>query len=131
MSKESHWTFSRGRGGSIRSDGISFNPALKWGGDIDDPPIRVVGEGEEWCWEVRFPGETGCRRVKPSEEGLYTPLDVQAWIDRKYPLKEDNPFTDTYEVTYTEYGDGMIGGLDGQMWLFNLNDYKVTSEGDK
>jgi hypothetical protein len=34
-------------------------------------------------------------------------------------------------VVYTEYGDGMIGGSDGQMWLFNINDYKLTEEGDK
>ena len=88
MSKESHWTFIRGRGGSTRSDGVSFSPALKWDGDVEDPPIRVVGEGEEWCWEIRFPGKMKYRTINPSKEGVYTPLEVQAWIDRKYPLKE-------------------------------------------
>jgi hypothetical protein len=87
MNTETHWTFNRGRGGSTRSDGISFNPALKWDGDVDDPPIRL-GWGEEWYWEVRYPGKTGYRRVNPSEEGLYTPREVQEWIDRKYPLVE-------------------------------------------
>ena len=73
MSTESHWIFSRGRGGSTRSDGLSFNPALKWDGDVDDPPVRVVGEGEEWCWEVRFPGKTGHKVINPYKMGLYTP----------------------------------------------------------
>lgn len=88
MSTETHWTFNRGRGGSTRSDGVSFNPALKWDGDVDDPPIRVAGEGAEWCWEVRFPGKTKYEVINPSLEGLYTPLEVQAWIDCKYSLKE-------------------------------------------
>ena len=86
MSTESHWTFNRGRGGSTRSDGVSFSPALKWDGDIDDPPIQVVGEGAEWCWEVRFPGKMKYRTISPSKEGVYTPREVEAWIDLNYPL---------------------------------------------
>ena len=87
MNTESHWTFKRSRGGSTRSDGLSFNPALKWEGDVDDPPLRVVGEGADWYWEVRFPGKRGYRIINPTKEGVYTPREAQAWIDRKYPLK--------------------------------------------
>ena len=50
--------------------------------------------------------------------------------ERPEPL-EDNPFGDTYEVVYTEYGGGSIGNVSDQLWLFNLNDYTITTEGDK
>ena len=116
MSTESHWTFSRGRGGSTRSDGVSFNPAFKWDGDVDDPPIRVVGEGEEWCWEVRFPGKTKYRVINPNKEGLYTPLEVQAWIDRKYPLADVAFVSEEIEtVSLTNHSDFNWGGTGVQV----------------
>jgi hypothetical protein len=59
---------------------------LKWGGDLDDPPIQIVGEEADWCWEVRFPGKMKYRTISPSKEGVYTPREVEAWIDLNYPL---------------------------------------------
>ena len=103
MSTESHWTFNRGRGGSTRSDGVSFNPALKWDGDVDDP-IKLSGEGAEWYWEVRFPGKTGDKVVNPDKEGLYTPLGVQEWLDRKYPLP-DTVVDTQLRLDFPEGGD--------------------------
>jgi len=113
MSTESHWTFNRGRGGSVRSDGISFNPALEWDGDVDDPPIcpeswpiELGPLGEEWYWEVRFPGKTKYEVINPSKEGVYTPREVQAWVDRKYPLADvDSVSGETDTVSFTACSD--------------------------
>jgi hypothetical protein len=125
MSTESHWTFNRGRGGSTRSDGVSFNPALKWDGDVDDP-IKLSGEGAEWCWEVRFPGKTGHKVINPDKKGLYTPLAVQEWLDRKYPMVEVEFVSGETEIMNLTTHTGIAGQLEfppiGQLqfdWVYS------------
>ena len=106
---------------------------FKWGVSDRTASIRIpiaTAKAGKGYLEDRRPNANACP-YRVAAAMLKTAYGLWGLSHERPEPLEDNPFTDTYEVTYTEYGDGMIGGLDGQMWLFNINDYKITEEGDK
>jgi glutamine synthetase len=106
---------------------------FKWGVSDRTASIRIpiaTAKAGKGYLEDRRPNANACP-YRVAAAMLKTAYGLWGLSHERPEPLGDNPFGDTYEVVYTEYGGGSIGNVSGQMWLFNPNDYTITTEGDK
>ena len=83
--KMDHWNFDISLGGSRRSDGVYFRVSSNYSHQIWNESML------DWVWIVHWPNPAQPSIwLNPVKRNLQTPVDVQNYIDQKWPINNLN-----------------------------------------